>query len=349
MDVKEWLKLGTVISTKAGQFLLGWGKRQWHSHPKNIGNAPCFYYPDYFLENTHSWFTHEHFIEIDSSRLLDTLNQIPSSDPNPIKWNPITSDFFAETFAQLQHKFATQELKKAVPFIFQCANQSMSHPQLVLSLKNALKTMQNRKLHLYGFWGENVGMLGLTPEILFSFQNSTTFETMACAGTKSADANHDLLNDPKELEEHRLVVQGITESLRRYGQVSTGKLQLLELPKLTHLLTPISVECKMNTSFVSLVEALHPTPALGAFPIQAGMRWLKEYQQLINRRRFGAPVGYQWKDKNSHCFVAIRNVQWDEKQMMLGAGCGVVAASQLDREWSEINLKLQSIKDMLAL
>jgi isochorismate synthase EntC len=35
--------------------------------------------------------------------------------------------------------------------------------------------------------------------------------------------------------------------------------------------------------------------------------------------------------------------------MMIGAGCGVVAESQMRNEWNEINLKMQSIKEMLGI
>ena len=92
---------------------------------------------------------------------------------------------------------------------------------------------------------------------------------------------------------------------------------------------------------------MHPTPALGAFPRRPGMEWLKEYQQKIDRRRFGAPVGYAIEDAQAKCYVAIRNVQWTKNQMLLAAGCGIVATSQYDAEWAEIKLKLQAIKEML--
>jgi menaquinone-specific isochorismate synthase len=42
-------------------------------------------------------------------------------------------------------------------------------------------------------------------------------------------------------------------------------------------------------------------------------------------------------------------MQWDEKEIHIGAGCGLVAESQCTREWAEIKLKLQAIKEMLAL
>jgi menaquinone-specific isochorismate synthase len=47
--------------------------------------------------------------------------------------------------------------------------------------------------------------------------------------------------------------------------------------------------------------------------------------------------------------VAIRNAQWFEGSIHIGAGCGIVPQSLLKNEWKEIQLKMQSIKNILGL
>ncbi|HEY4831978.1 MAG TPA: chorismate-binding protein, partial [Waddliaceae bacterium] len=99
--------------------------------------------------------------------------------------------------------------------------------------------------------------------------------------------------------------------------------------------------------FIEVVEMLHPTPALGAFPRILGKTWLMDYQTKMNRGRYGAPVGYYYPSKEEgECFVAIRNVQWVGPEAQIGAGCGIVAQSVFEQEWDEIQLKIQSIKSM---
>ncbi|MNL49201.1 chorismate binding enzyme [compost metagenome] len=48
------------------------------------------------------------------------------------------------------------------------------------------------------------------------------------------------------------------------------------------------------------------------------------------------------------CLVAIRNMQWNGQFAMIGSGCGVVAASELEREWRELYQKRLSVKKILG-
>ena len=67
------------------------------------------------------------------------------------------------------------------------------------------------------------------------------------------------------------------------------------------------------------------------------------------RGRFGGPIGVEWPDGRAACLVAIRGVQWEDGAVALAAGGGVIARSQLDREWDELALKRTAVKGMLGL
>ena len=321
--------------------------------PADRIKSPAFYFPDFFLKELFPWFQHSHCEEIEIIELIKTLTPLMTDEVADYQWKNPYQTLFQTTFDELQEKFASKELAKAVPFVFENAEQKMTTSQLIKSLINVLKYALTSPTYLYGFWDQSRGILGATPELLFRFtQNGTSqLETVACAATSASSGNSlSLEKDPKELHEHQLVVQGIIESLSPFGNVNVGALKLLQLPKLIHLFTPISVQLKQIPHFDSVVRALHPTPALGAFPRESGMNWLHALQKKIDRKHYGAPVGFLKGDiHESCCYVAIRNAQWDQQKIFLGAGCGVVAQSQVDREWAEINLKLQAIKEMLAL
>lgn len=347
--LNSWTNCGTIFSKDRHILILGWGKRT--RQEKVHAHLPSFYFPDFFLKDISPWFTHEFYTEISISQLRDFLAEIPVNNSQKIEWNNPHQTLFNTAFAELQKKFKNNELNKAVPFATESAESNMHTSRLVNSLKAILEYAQNNSVYVYGFWDENEGMLGATPEKLFSCNDQGLLETMACAGTKKmGEDENSLLSDPKELHEHDLVVQGIRQSLTTYGKVTAGPLQLLKLPHLMHLVTPLSMQLQNQLPFQELVNALHPTPALGAYPKDAGMKWLLDYQQHIDRSRFGAPAGYFLPETmQSNCYVAIRNVQWKDAQMHVSAGCGVVAKSQCDREWNEINLKLNAIKKMLDL
>ncbi len=355
LPINHWLDSGTIMSCTADEVLIGWGKRQWYAHPIAAHDTPFFYFPDFFF-SIDPWFTHEHYTKIDVKTLIKFLEGIDTSPPPKLNWSNSNRLLFENVFTDLQKAFHSQQLKKAVPFVFETSTGTMSRNQLITSLLSALRHVQmNTPLslakHLYGFWSEEEGILGVTPEILFRFTGEHSLETVACAGTISTKHNEEsLLHDPKELEEHQLVVKGITESLTPYGNVTIDDLKVLKSPYLAHLITPIFIDFETTPSFSTVVNALHPTPALGAIPKENGKTWLLEYEKKINRQRFGAPVGYFHSTiANSLCYVAIRNVQWNTTQLKIGAGCGVIAESQCEHEWNEMNLKLQTIKKTLSL
>lgn len=351
---KEWIACGTLISNQEKKLQLGWGKRQWQSIPSLDPSTPSFYFPDFFLHTSHPWFVHEYHAEIDSFELLSLLSEFQEKNDSPPKWILPDRNFFMTSFKELQREFAANRLKKAVPFLIETAESTLSRPQLVKSLTSSIQYFGHNRSHIYGFWNHEEGILGVTPELLFQFSAPNKLKTVACAGTiRTNEKNIDILTNPKLLKEHQIVVEGIIESLTKNiaaEDLNVGEPYVLNLPRLSHLVTPITLTVNPHITFDILVKALHPTPALGAFPRQTGMEWLLDYNKKIKRLRFGAPVGYTYPNlEKAHCCVAIRNVQWTKHQLMIGAGCGIIKESQCQQEWDEILLKLQATKEFLSL
>lgn len=204
-------------------------------------------------------------------------------------------------------------------------------------------------LYVHGFWNTDGGLLGATPETLFVIRGKQ-LTTMALAGTcpKSDSERPSLLEDPKEREEHDLVTQDIVQVLSAYGRVHSEGPFLLELPTLWHLKTNIELTLQKPVDPRELIRRLHPTPALGVFPRAAGYQWLREEPGQEGRARYGAPFAFIFPDEVV-CLVAIRNLQWNKEESLIGAGGGVVAASELEREWRELRKKRESVKKILGL
>jgi menaquinone-specific isochorismate synthase len=348
--IQEFLACGTFVKTANGCLLIGWGKRYWLDHPEQA-DLPAFYFPDFFLTDKKPWFVHEYFKELSCEELLGILDSFKRVEIN-LHWQMAEKDIFYQAFKNLQYKFRIGELYKAVPYVFEKSERKIEPLEIGQLVRNVLKSACINPIYPYGFWDSNQGMVGGTPELLFKIEKKergATITTLACAGTAPKEQQKSLLKDPKQLHEHKLVIKGIEESLKPLGKVLKGKLQVLSLPSLSHLTTLITLETAKNFSFIEIVKMLHPTPALGAFPKIIGKIWLDNYQTKIDRRRFGAPVGYYYPSKKEgECFVAIRNIQWEKAEIKIGAGCGVVPQSFVDQEWAEIQLKIQSIKRMIC-
>lgn len=342
----DFAKSGAIISKNPNQLLIGWGKTQWFKEPEE--KAPLlFYFPDFFLDKPKPWVVFANTIEMTISDFLAILDSLPKATPPRITWQNLYETFYQEQFHHLQHLFAEGILEKAVPFVYESAQTKMSSPLFFSILKHALAYIQNYPLYLYGFWEKNEGILGATPELLFHLRSTPEgqrLSTLALAGTHlGSDAPKN--PDPKLLHEHQVVIDGIIQSLSKFGKVNAKQLQWLRLATLSHLYTAIEVDLKTIPDFISIVSALHPTPALGAFPREEGEKWLRYYEKLIQRRQFGAPAGFKdQRADEAKCYVAIRNIQWTKNQLLIGGGGGVVKESSLGKEWKEIRLKIDSIK-----
>jgi isochorismate synthase EntC len=344
-SLDEFLKCGAIMSLGSQRVLLAYGPFVQFSDEQQLDKTkPAFFFTDFFLNESHPWFQFSSFKEFS----IDELMKLFSSEKDgKVNWNISHKQVFQNSFNQLQKLFSIGKLEKAVPYAFSYADEKMSFFRLQNTLLNALLNIQKFPGTVYGYWNDGKGVIGVTPEILFMHRQSSSsiMETMALAGTLSP--KNDQI-DSKLKHEHQIVVDSIYQSLKPYGTLKKQSMELLKLSKLTHLKTSIQLTLKEPFHFISMVNALHPTPALGAYPLEEGHLWLKDYETQIPRKHFGAPIGLLYSGLSS-CYVAIRQVQWNKDGMRIGAGCGIVKESLCEEEWNEIELKITAIKELLAL
>ncbi len=345
-ELETFISSGAVFGTAADSLTIGWGEQLWTATPSK-NHPSSFYFPDFFLKHETPWLSFEHQIKLTPKELLSILPSAIAKDPS-IQWKTHSKSLFFRSIKQLKQAFAEGILVKAVPYVIDEAPVSMSAAQLTKSLSSALNYTCNHPGHIYGFWNSSQGLLGVTPEILFSLKQAEkkwTLQSMALAGTAK---DPEQIASAKNLHEHAIVVEGISSTLSHFGCVEIGPQQILQLPGLSHLMTLLTLQTDAPPSFIYLVQALHPSPALGAFPKAPGDQWLENYAKLIERQRYGAPIALL--DKGTvKCCVGIRSVQWISSKLFIGAGCGVIKTSNPQEEWSEIEMKLHAIKELLAL
>lgn len=341
-EFDQFLKSGSIISLDSKNVIIGFGKRFWHSEPP-LGNKPSFFFPDFFFKTATPWFQHQFEKRLS---IEDVLKRIPSFErANTHNWSVLGEKNFSEQFDGLMKAFESGSLKKAVPYLFYFSDSPISQAN---SLKHLLTQTLNQQTFVYGFWDETQGMLGGTPEQLFSLDSNGFMHSEAIAGTVPSHEANTLFEDKKLKQEHDLVIQGIKDALQPFGTVSIGETQVLSLAYLSHLCTPITAQMSETVPIESLIKALHPTPALGAYPKNSGFQWLRNFEQRLPRGRYGAPVGVKEGDFFTS-YVAIRNVQWDRKGSKIGVGCGVVNTSSFKKERDELSLKFQAICHLLNL
>ncbi len=347
--LRQFLASGCILSSDSDRVWIGWGDVRRSHEPS--GSRLSLFAPDFMLSDPRPWLLYEYAAELSVSTLLARFADLgPVKDP--IAWDQPSHSDFVSVFNDIQSRISSGELSKAVPVIVRSSIGPFGVTLRAHALRAALKVAQRSPLLPYGFWTpEGEGMIGATPEILFDQRSGRDLTTMALAGTRGIGSETgSLLNDPKEMFEHRVVVDGIVDRLSPFGEVAVGDTQEVRLPALIHLHTGISVRAGTDVEFADWVEALHPTPAIGAWPREAGWRWLRSQTDASSRMRFGAPFGLIPPGQTSgRCVVAIRNVQWDATRAWVMAGSGIVGASKLEREWVELQSKLDSVQGALGI
>ncbi len=293
-------------------------------------DAPIFA-PSFFSKHQESTIRAANLMDIARSDLLRACEG-PSLDP--LTWSAVNWREFEKDFLDFQWEASQGNLKKAVLF----ASQSGPPPsvdRIRFWLGQLLLHTENYPVWIYGFWNEEGGILGATPELLFE-RKGDQLTTMALAGTQKPGFPS-LQSDPKEMQEHALVVEALCESLGK-DRTQVGELQLRAAgPTLQHLFTPIRAKIPESLSTEALIQALHPTPALGGVPRETALRFLAERER--GRGRFGAPFGLA-----EQMVVAIRGIQWDREKSWITAGAGILPQSILTTERYELMMKLRSIR-----
>jgi menaquinone-specific isochorismate synthase len=202
--------------------------------------------------------------------------------------------------------------------------------------------------------GDGGAFFGATPERLLTVDGRTV-ETGALAGTTGRGDTPEedewlateLLDDDKNNHEHDLVVEAIRDQLEPFAaSVSTGQRTVRKLETVQHLQTPITADLREAEHVLDLVEALHPTPAVGGLPPDEALATIRETEPF-ERGWYAAPVG--WFDAAGYgsFAVAIRSAVGGDRTATLFAGVGLVADSDPDREWDEVQLKYRPVLDEL--
>ena len=349
LDITNFLATGALLRHR-GQWTLIEGPFAPVEDPDFKGLS--VFYPDFYETTSHPFWQGKNVTRFTTSELQAVLERFLGASevkaPPHYEWTEPRLSDFATALDGIQNRIVKGEITKAVPVVFARASATMSATDLAQLILRA--TLAPETLYVHGFWQNGTGILGATPEVLVEYSDGL-LSTMALAGTcpkEDATSRDSLLQDPKEMHEHALVVEDIETLLKDFGTVEKDGPKIVELPTLYHLKTDMKVRCDKAPAIRELIERLHPTPALGVAPRSAGYQWLKDFPGQAGRAGYGAPFAFI-DDKEALCLVAIRNLQWNKNELLIGSGCGVVAASELNREWRELGQKRMSVRKILGL
>lgn len=333
-DSSFWKIGGYLTDLDSGLVYLGKGGRV--ERQKEIQSSEkAFYLKDFYRDEFIVYYPEETLeIPLSEFRAQAVAKQAFTSIRN-------YEDVYREDFQDLQSKWG-DELSKVVLV----SREAFSTPAPELARQQLFERSFSFGTGApYGFWFEDYGVIGSSPETLFKVRGNK-LSTIALAGTAKLEQGPELLKSSKDRREHELVIEDIKEKLQRFELSHTvGQTHLHPFKSIVHLKTELSFELRAGFSLSALVQTLSPTAALGGYPMKAALEFLRNtrYSKLFPKRYFGSTFGYVTPEQ-SQFIVMIRNVQWQSAEFIIESGGGVLKESQVDAEINEIRLKRETVK-----
>ena len=215
-----------------------------------------------------------------------------------------------------------------------------------LALLDVLQAGTPACFHFYMKPTPGIAFLGATPERLF-LRRGSRIDSEAVAGTRPRGASatddarllEELLHSDKDRREHEYVRQSIREELADLSDdFRLDAPSEMKLASGRHLVSRIQATLRAGVTSLDVLDALHPTPAVGGYPTAAALEAIRAHESF-DRGWYAGPVGWIGPDAAEFA-VGIRSGLVEPRRLSLFSGAGIVAGSEPASEWDEIEYKL---------
>ncbi len=188
--------------------------------------------------------------------------------------------------------------------------------------------------------------LGATPERLVAVAGGRV-RTEALAGTAPRGDREALEASLKDAAEHAFVVEAIASAIEPFVDTveRAREPQVLVLPDVLHLQTPIEGTLAGDAHVLELAAALHPTPAVGGVPREAAITHILAHEPP--RGWYTGPFGVFDRRGEGDFVVALRAGAVRGDRAWAWAGGGIVRDSSPAAELEETRLKLRPFLGVL--
>lgn len=211
-----------------------------------------------------------------------------------------------------------------------------------------------RGLYRFGIRRYGRALVGASPELLVA-RAGLEVRSEALAGSAPRGWGEglpaaELLGDPKQEEEHRLVVEEVREALAGVCRelVFPPRPAIRLLRHLAHLHTPFTGTLARPVSVLALAARLHPTPAVGGVPREAALELIGASEDAP-RGWFAGPFGVVAGTGDGELAVALRCALVAGERAHVWAGAGIVADSDPEEEVKETAVKAAAALAALGL
>lgn len=213
-----------------------------------------------------------------------------------------------------------------------------------LDLYRALRRL-NPSPYMYYLNLEDFHIVGASPEILVRLEDDTV-TVRPIAGTRKRGETEaqdqaleqELLNDPKELAEHLMLIDLGRNDAGRVSQIGsielTDKMVIERYSHVMHIVSNVIGQLNPGQDAVDVIRATFPAGTVSGAPKVRAMEIIDELEP-VKRGVYSGAVGYLAWNGNMDMAIAIRTAVIKDKTLHIQVGAGIVYDSEPEQEWQE--------------
>jgi anthranilate synthase component 1 len=218
-----------------------------------------------------------------------------------------------------------------------------------LNVYRALRIINPSPYMYFMEFGNEVTVIGTSPEDLVKVKDKRT-TILPIAGTrkrgsteeKDLELEKDLLNDPKEIAEHQMLVDLARNDLGRVCDFDTvqitEEMNIHRFSHVMHIVSRVEGNLKKDQDCIDALTASFPAGTVSGAPKIRAIQLINEYEKL-KRNVYAGAVGYIDFSGNLDMCIAIRTLFAKNNNIYWQAGAGIVADSIPELELKEIRNK----------
>ena len=225
-------------------------------------------------------------------------------------------------------------------------------------LYRALRQL-NPSPYMYYLDLDECQIVGASPEILVRLEEDKV-TLRPIAGTRKRGSNteedlaneKDLLNDPKEIAEHLMLIDLGRNDVGRVSEMGTvqvtDKMIVEKYSHVMHIVSNVTGTLSKDLDAIDALKASLPAGTLSGAPKIRAMQIINELEPS-SRGIYGGAIGYISWNGNIDTAIAIRTAVIKDNIIHVGAGAGIVADSIPENEWLECKQKAKVFLDAMEM
>jgi anthranilate synthase component 1 len=316
---------------------------------KKIYYISCFFKPN--IQNSKKIYLKQKNIlqKLIAKNVDNSIVNLKQKDHLKIK---VKSNISKKTFVKNVLK-AKEYIKKGD--IFQVVLSQRFEANLMRDPLDIYKKIRitNPSPFLYFINYEDFQIIGSSPEILVRVRDQKV-TIRPIAGTRprgsSKDQDNkykkDLLNDPKELAEHLMLLDLGRNDVGKVSELNSVKVDnqfsVEKYSHVMHIVSNVTGKFKKNISLLDALFAGFPAGTVSGAPKIRAMEIIDELEKT-NRKLYAGGIGYFSTNNNMDTCIALRTALIKEKKVFIQSGAGIVADSKPNLEYQETVNKAKAL------